>query len=313
MLVKKEKVIVRCILYLIFYRYKIRYINTSSNTDCRSVSSNTFWININFKMFKNLFLIIFCQSVLLMKSSCNGVIMVCTCNNLATSPAPPSIKCESISFSNLRNTNLENVIDTNSDDQGWSLDETYALEIKNGAEELTYIPSNLGKYFPNLQNIFIINTKLQKISSTDLKQFPKLLDFVSIQNLITSLPANLFEGNQNLRQFGIVGPDNYDETNSLRTVGKDLLISAPKLEAVTLKNNFCVIDEEVSDRARVIDLNSRINVSCEDEVDIEPKSTSINIYWIIGAAVIISLLIILILLAIIICKTMKKKTEITTV
>lgn len=194
----------------------------------------------------------------------DGIHMNCSCGNTTIridgrqNRTVPT--CLSTSFTDMQVTSMNSVFHS-SIDQNFTLDMAEALLIEAGAASLSYIPSNISIFFPNLKTFSIAATSLRQISSTDLKQLPKLQTFISNGNLITSLPANLFEGNLEMTEFGVIGRNNYDRSNSLHTIGENLLINATKLEFAVFWNNFCVNDIAIN-RTQVINLNSRLHTYC---------------------------------------------------
>lgn len=170
------------------------------------------------------------------------------------------ILCESSAFDEWEVSNMTAVTAT-STDPFFVRNNSEALIIFKDANNLTFIPLKIDSFFPNLKLLRIFNTKISKISSEELRQFPKLQTLILNFNLITELPANLLEWNQELLELVIVGLPFYTRDNSLHTIGENMLVTARKLEHVNIYNNFCVYQFALN-RTQVIDLNSKLHIYC---------------------------------------------------
>lgn len=174
--------------------------------------------------------------------------------------------CSTWLVNSLDNKTIENVA-WNGESIDWQLNEVEVLYFQNGAEDLDYIPSNMRTSFPNLRKLSFQSTKLAQISKDDLKQFSRLESFVSFYNLLTTLPANLFSENPEMKELIVVGPNHFNRSNSLHTIGKDLLYNTTKLNTVMLVNNFC-ISNLGSEREDVILLNEHANNLCKGGLEV---------------------------------------------
>lgn len=195
----------------------------------------------------------------------NGLFIETKCDysNITITQERPErryITCETISLEQLNDFVLYNV-ETNLSSLNFSIFDIEALIVKDGAENLSYVPPNVYFFFPNLRLLHIENTKLEHVTPANLKQFPKLQTFVSIGNSITILPANLFSDNPEMIEFVVVGSDNYSRDNSLHTIEENLLINATKMEVVIFRNNFCV-NEIALNRTQVVELSERLHFYC---------------------------------------------------
>lgn len=175
-------------------------------------------------------------------------------------PARRYKTCETVSLEQLNDIVLYNV-ETTSTSLNFSIFDIEALIVKDGAENLSYVPPNVYFFFPNLRLLHFENTKLAQITPANLKQFPMLQTFVSIENSITTLPANLFIDNPEMIEFVVVGSDNYSRDNSLHTIEENLLINATKMELVIFRNNFCV-NEIALNRTQVVNLSEKLHSYC---------------------------------------------------
>jgi len=205
-----------------------------------------------------IFTLILCSSI----EFNEGIIMELRCMFRELDGRPPRnlLTCETISLSEMENRVLTNVIAT-SNVPGFTIRNTEGLIIENGARGLSFIPSNMNSFLPNLQVFYLVATGVSQILSTDLRQFPRLQAFYAQHNSITSLPSNLFEGNPQLIDLEIVGPVHFNRDNSLHSIGFNMLSNAIRLEFVILRNNFCV-NERATNRAEVLNLNARLHTYC---------------------------------------------------
>lgn len=173
--------------------------------------------------------------------------------------------CSTWLVNSLENKALENVA-WNGESIDWQLSDVEVLYFQNGAEDLDYIPSNMSM-FSKLRKLSFQSTKLAQISKDDLKQFPRLESFVSFYNLLTTLPASLFNENQEMKELIVVGPNRFSRSNSLHTIGQDLLLNTTKLNTVMLVNNFC-ISNLGAEREDVIALNEHANLLCNGGLEV---------------------------------------------
>ena len=95
-------------------------------------------------------------------------------------------------------------------------------------QTVRYFPKGLEKIFPNLEGISIYNSKLKKISKSDLKPFPALRELCLHNNELETLDSDLFEFNPELRLI-------YLNSNKLKQIGANIFDSLTKLENVYLQ------------------------------------------------------------------------------
>lgn len=98
-------------------------------------------------------------------------------------------------------------------------------------QKIIQLPPNMHKIFPNLLGIRLMYSKLNAISSDDLK-FPKLKALYLGINERETLDANLIEHMPNLELAGF-------DHNKIMKVGDGILNSLPKLKFVYFNNNVC--------------------------------------------------------------------------
>lgn len=153
----------------------------------------------------------------------------------------------------------------NIDDGSWEIDFVYGNHEVNKTsdsvtffevqdENLQYIPSNLAFFFPNLTGITIVNSKLQRLVSDDLRPFFNLNLLRVSKNPITELFADSFRYNSKLLVIDM-------SSNKIRGVGKNLLLTLSKLVSVYFTKNECV-DEYAEDPLRILRLNVKLSKIC---------------------------------------------------
>lgn len=133
----------------------------------------------------------------------------------------------------------------NSDVQG-----LYAANI-----ELSHIPKNTEKFFPNLRGIRLYNTSTVTISAEALRPFPGLYDF-SVQSnyYLETLPDNLFAFTPKLRFISF-----FD--NSISYIGNNFLDDLRNLTAANFLRNFCV-DRYANTSLQIQLLQNSIDKDC---------------------------------------------------
>ncbi|XP_070491822.1 uncharacterized protein [Chironomus tepperi] len=90
---------------------------------------------------------------------------------------------------------------------------------------ITKIPKGITKIFPNMKVFEIRNSKLDKIEKNDLVEYRSLEKFCCIENPITYLPGDLFEGFGNLEWIEFWG-------NNLQIIEPNILDGLTKLKYV---------------------------------------------------------------------------------
>ena len=123
-----------------------------------------------------------------------------------------------------------------------------------GSQTVRYFPKGLEKIFPNLEGIAIYNSKLKKISKSDLKPFPALRELYLHDNELETLDSDLFEFNPELRLI-------YLNSNKLKQIGANIFDSLTKLEQVYLNSNPC-INREITSHSEIPSLKAEIIEKC---------------------------------------------------
>ena len=93
--------------------------------------------------------------------------------------------------------------------------------------------AGLAVFFPNLKVIQFYTAQFETISMEDLRPFKMLEHLYLHQNLLTSLPGDLFEFNSKLRLFHVY-------SNKLTSVGQGILDGLNFLANVNFDSNPCI-------------------------------------------------------------------------
>lgn len=112
---------------------------------------------------------------------------------------------------------------------GKSLKDVIALTFID--QNIAKLPKGLNSFFPRILGLDVKHSFLKTISSEDL-QFPDLILLYLGYNQLTSLSADLFSNLPNLEFFGV-------DNNPIKSVGENLLSSAPKLRIIYFWNTTC--------------------------------------------------------------------------
>lgn len=135
-------------------------------------------------------------------------------------------------------------------------------------QNMTYIPSNIDEYFPNLKCIAWDNSGLRTLISRDLQQFPKLIRLQFISNSLTYLDGNLFQYTLYLRAIDF-------ESNRIGAVGENLLSNLTNLEFADFRNNICI--NLVASRSGIIEeLEEALHKQCRPSTTITSTSPEIT-------------------------------------
>lgn len=154
----------------------------------------------------------------------------------------PIVAASGTVLENVTGTHLENK--TNAD-----VEFLYIVQ-----QNLTYVPSNIETFFPNLKGIQYYISNLQQISANDLKPFPQLLLFYVHTGFITSLDADLFKHTPDLQWLGFF-------RNKIEHIGVNLLGNLTGLQHIHLGENPC-IDTYANHPDTIIELNQQLPILC---------------------------------------------------
>lgn len=136
--------------------------------------------------------------------------------------------------------------------------DVYSLYIFR--QDLTFIPKDIGKFFPNLKGIYYQNSNLSTISSDDLKPFTQLLAFEVYLGNLVSLDGNLFQHNINLQYISF-------SSNKIEHIGHNLLGGLNQLQMADFSRNICV-SMYASGSEEIRELKEQLPILCPpNEVD----------------------------------------------
>lgn len=120
-------------------------------------------------------------------------------------------------------------------------------------QNLTYLPTNIETFFPNLKGITYFRFNLKQVSANDLKPFPQLAVFTVYGGDITTLD-DLLKYTPNLKWIAFTN-------NELQHIGENLLGNLA-VQSVNFVRNTCINTAASSDRAAIIELNRRLPILC---------------------------------------------------
>lgn len=110
-------------------------------------------------------------------------------------------------------------------------EDTKVLQIIE--QTVKFLPSDIEKFFPRLEELWVLYSKLGAIEKSDLKPFPRLRELVLRGNNIEILSDDLFRSNSEL-VFVDIGD------NKLKIIGEKLLLRMMDLKKIDLRQNSCI-------------------------------------------------------------------------
>ena len=125
--------------------------------------------------------------------------------------------------------------------------------------DISTIPSAIGFFFPNLKGFEWYRTKLQSISSTDLKQFPKLQYLYLAANRLIALDGDLFRYTRNLKGINF-------SNNNLQSITDNILDGLNLLEEANFQGNECVKFRAFDDHG-FVELKQNFAKNCTNEIE----------------------------------------------
>ncbi|KAG5669994.1 hypothetical protein PVAND_000282 [Polypedilum vanderplanki] len=100
-------------------------------------------------------------------------------------------------------------------------------------QKTEYLPQGLNKFFPNVNNLVVMESELKHLTKHDLKNFPKLKNIFIARNNIESLPNDLFEYTPEIKS-------KFLKDNNIKHIGRDIFKPLKQLESVNLEGNICI-------------------------------------------------------------------------
>lgn len=119
-----------------------------------------------------------------------------------------------------------------------------------------YLPGRVKNFFMNLELLRIVNSKLQSISSADLKPFSKLRVLILSANNLVNLESDLFDNNPEL-----VRVDFRDQ--KLKLIGYNVLENVPKLSIADFTNAGCLTYFAENGKTGIRELKKEIRINCQ--------------------------------------------------
>jgi hypothetical protein len=126
--------------------------------------------------------------------------------------------------------------------------------FRENGNSLTFIPTNLASFFPNLKVIFITAPLLQ-LSSSDLKSFPNLVLFISEYGKFTNIDGDLFQYTRQLKDIRFYSPE-------LKSVGENLLTGLNDLVFVYFISSGCIGSVQANSPQKIQELSQKLLLNC---------------------------------------------------
>lgn len=96
--------------------------------------------------------------------------------------------------------------------------------------ELTRLPQNLGKMFPNLITLSVQTCEVEKLERSDLKGLKKLEELFIVGNNLSTLPNDLFNDTPCLQYISFYG-------NKIQSIGPNIFDNLLHLKYINLQLN----------------------------------------------------------------------------
>lgn len=96
--------------------------------------------------------------------------------------------------------------------------------------DITELPKNLGKYFPNLRTLSVVECDIEKLHKPDFNLMQKLEEFYFIRNQLIFLPNDLFEEAPELQYISFYG-------NKIEVIGLKVFDALQNLKYIDLQCN----------------------------------------------------------------------------
>lgn len=148
----------------------------------------------------------------------------------------------------------------------FSNDNVEILKIQN--QICHRFPHGLGKFFPNLKEISIVNSSLEIITSQDLMPFEQLVSLDLNNNRLKRLDADLFINTLGLKSIDL-------SNNMIRFVGEKILNPLKSLRHVRLEKNNCInIDFGHITNRQLFWLKCELAINCTEPRDFNDITVS---------------------------------------
>ena len=125
------------------------------------------------------------------------------------------------------NTSITSVNGTHNDNNT-NID---VLQLQINEQNITYLPKEIGKFFPSLNNFIVYLTSLEFLEKSDFKSF-LFLEILSLtENKIATIPENTFDDLDSLKELYLSG-------NRIEILHSNVFRKLVHLEIIYLSNNF---------------------------------------------------------------------------
>lgn len=139
--------------------------------------------------------------------------------------------------------------------------------VFNPGQNVSKIPENIGRIFPNLEGIYLPKAGIKKISNRDIKQFPELKYLQLSYNNLVELDGNLFDFNPDLKLIGI-------DHNQIANVGSNIFEPITNLTVVNLGNNKCGDFKPImnGEKQLIAELEKLLATNCAPTAEMKEKA-----------------------------------------
>ena len=125
------------------------------------------------------------------------------------------------------NTSITNINGTHNDNNT-NID---VLQLQINEQNITYLPKEIGTFFPSLENLIVYLSSLEFLEKSDFNSF-LFLEILSLtENKIATIPENTFDDLDNLKELYLSG-------NRIENLYSNLFRKLVNLEIIYLNNNF---------------------------------------------------------------------------
>jgi Leucine-rich repeat (LRR) protein len=100
-------------------------------------------------------------------------------------------------------------------------------------QQMSFLPSNLSTFFPNLEGLIIDASELSEITQNDLKDFKNLKFLFIGNNNVAEISSDLFSKNPNIQWITFIN-------NFTKRIGPDVFKSLHALDYANFQRNSCV-------------------------------------------------------------------------
>lgn len=203
-------------------------------------------------MLKSNFLIARCLlTAVLLSCSVKAIQFDCTFAIYLSYPLGYRYCCDAVVF-NGGSASLERV--TGNHHPGKTNDDVVCLGLRIRDQHVKFVPQGIADFFKNLDTLRIYYSNVMSISASDLRPFPRLVNFQLEGNNLTSLDGDLFKYNLHLQIVSF-------SKNQIQQIGHDLVNNLNSLTELRFAENPC-INQQAYDRAAVLKLAPQLSVLC---------------------------------------------------